>query len=485
VNGVVWQRCVWPGLAGAGVVALGAAAWPYTVDDAYVVARYAGHLCEGTGYVMNPGGPVTDGVTGPLWLLPMTMGVAGAKVTGLACAAVAAVMAVIAVQRMFGPWAAAAAALFAVSSSSLSLWGVAGLEAGAAALAVTALGLTGAGALTLGWPVVGLGLAAVPWLRPEVVPLAWVAVLALAWRDRRAGGRAAVVGLVGLLSVALFRLVLFGSPLPMSAAAKPPELAQGLAYVGRALVAVVGPGALLLMAAVARRRERTVLVCTALVGVHLASTAVAGGDWMPGYRLLTPIVPLVAAIVGVGVARFDHRPLLAAGAVVLACAAPLLDAWVQVPEARWAGRQRQEVGRPLGQWLGRRFEHVALVDAGYLPWVGGFRVLDLAGITEPRVAHAPGGHLDKRFDPGILADAPPDAIVLHSAAPPVVGAAGHLEGLAGFPVERRVASLPWVRAHYRAIRVVRYAPRYHYVILARTERPSRLAQGPPDESAPD
>jgi hypothetical protein len=51
------------------ILAVGLCAWPYTVDDAFIVARYARRLADGRGYTFNLG-PPSDGVTGPLWLLP-------------------------------------------------------------------------------------------------------------------------------------------------------------------------------------------------------------------------------------------------------------------------------------------------------------------------------------------------------------------------------------------------------------------------------
>ncbi len=58
-----------PFVAALAVLVVGAAAWPYTVDDAYIVARYASRIASGDGYTMNDG-HATDGVTGPLGLVP-------------------------------------------------------------------------------------------------------------------------------------------------------------------------------------------------------------------------------------------------------------------------------------------------------------------------------------------------------------------------------------------------------------------------------
>lgn len=487
----------WAWAAGAAVTGLGLWAWPYTVDDAYILARYATHLRTGHGYAMNPGGPVTDGITGPLWLVPMAAGIPAAKAAGLLCAAVAAVVATGTVQRIHGTAAAVTTAAFVGCASTLGIWGVAGLETGAATLAVTIVAMAAMGGQGVRLPILAPAAAVVPWLRPEAVPVVGAALAILCQRDGARGGRAAAWATAGILSVVLFRWWAFGSPLPLSAVAKPPDLGHGLAYTGRSLVAAVGPGALVLMlvALVARGARdrlgdgrvqagsgdpsRTVRVCAALVAVHLTAVGVAGGDWMPGYRLVAPIVPVVGVAAGAGVARWARTRAHVAMALAGVVAVPLADAWVQLPEARQAGQLRQEVARPLAAWLGRRFDHVALVDAGYLPWAGAFRALDLAGITDPRVARSPGGHLDKRFDPGLLAAAEPDAILLHSSTPPVLDDRGRIDAMAGFSVEERVAAMPWVRAHYRAVRVVRYTPDYYYMVLARRDResPARVATG--------
>src|SRR5690606_35735574 len=49
----------------------------FTVDDAFITARYAAHIASGIGYRFNAGGPVTDGVTPLGWayvLAPLASG---------------------------------------------------------------------------------------------------------------------------------------------------------------------------------------------------------------------------------------------------------------------------------------------------------------------------------------------------------------------------------------------------------------------------
>jgi len=46
---------------------------PFIVDDSYITFRYARNLSNGYGLVFNPGGPHTEGFTSPLWMLIMTI----------------------------------------------------------------------------------------------------------------------------------------------------------------------------------------------------------------------------------------------------------------------------------------------------------------------------------------------------------------------------------------------------------------------------
>ncbi|MEO0325625.1 MAG: hypothetical protein AAF447_21900, partial [Myxococcota bacterium] len=131
---------------------LGLAAWcvaaaPFTVDDAYIVARYGRRLVAGLGWTFRDG-PPTDGVTGPLWVLPAALGaavedlgLAGAsmafpKALGAGAALAAAGVLTASAGRRFGGAAPWVAALLAVQAQ-LALWSVAGLETGLATLVLT------------------------------------------------------------------------------------------------------------------------------------------------------------------------------------------------------------------------------------------------------------------------------------------------------------------------------------------------------------
>ena len=471
----VWQAPSAPvAVAALAVLVLGACAWPFTVDDAFIVLRYGERIVGGQGYTMVAG-PPTDGVTGPLWLVPVLVArLAGLptepvmKALGVVCMAVSIGLVVHRLRaRVHGRVAAWLAVVLLSCQSSFGIWGVAGLETGAATLAVTVawLGATRRPS-PRGWTT-AVACAVLPWLRPECVVLALVLVIVVALRNRREGVRTGLFAALSIGSLIAFRLAMFGDPLPLSFYAKPGELIEGLRYVGRGLFLTTGfVGIVFGVMAVHRGRSRA---DAAVVAAHLVAVGLAGGDWMPGARLLVPVLPILLAVALTGIGRV-RRKWVAVVCFALVAVIPAVDIFAQVPVVREAGTLRATTGRELADWLKSHGKRVALVDVGYLGFHSGLDVVDLGGVTDPVVARRPGGHLDKDIDPGWLVTQDPDLIVLHSSRPPVVGPDGSLEAFAGYPVELCVATDPWVRAHFRVARVLRYHSDYWYVVLARRER---------------
>ncbi|MFI5307122.1 MAG: hypothetical protein ACHQ53_07215, partial [Polyangiales bacterium] len=319
----VRARAAAPSLTALAVTVLAVLAWPYTVDDAFITARYAHNLASGLGYGMNAH-VSSDGVTGPLWLLPgllaSTLGadpVSAAKGFGIACTALACFALLRRLQRRSrGTAASCVAGLVLALSPSLSTWAGAGLETGAATLLLT---LAVLGATRRPLPA-GLGLGAsvglLAWLRPELALPCAVLLAHATLRHARAGRRAVVLAMLGVASVIAFRLASFGDWLPLAFRAKSGPLLHGLRYTleGVVLASSLAGVVLCWLASRRGRSDDRALLWVALA--HLAAVVLTGGDWMPGYRLLVPALPIYAWLVGVGVTRgFARRPRL--GSVVL------------------------------------------------------------------------------------------------------------------------------------------------------------------------
>lgn len=441
-----------------GVAGLGLAAWPYTVDDAFITARYASRIASGAGYTFQDGS-ATDGVTGPAWTLPgivaQHLGVEpwmAQKALGLALACIA--VAWLATQLGRGAGARMRLGVFAVlvvPQATLSIWAVGGLETGLATWAMVACAI---GAWRRdAW--LGVGALVIAWTRPELLVAAAVMVV---WRGRRRDWALAALGVIGVVA---FRGALFGHVLPLSFWAKGGTIADGLRYVVSGVVVITGLGGVALLAFA--RSERRARVWIVAVTAHVVVVALLGGDWMPGYRLLAPMVPIFAALGALGAQRIGlRRRGLAIGMVAMAGMLPTVDFVAQIGPAR-ASADNREAAQPLAHAL--RDRDVALVDVGFLRYDARGGTLDLAGLTDPFVARLPGGHVDKEIPLAYLAERSPGTLLFHARAEPEVDDEGRLVRLAGHPVERRLAASELVRAQYRVTEVIRYAETYWYVRL--------------------
>lgn len=460
---------------------MGASAFPYTVDDAYVIARYAERVASGAGWGLEDG-TSTDGVTGPLAILPYVVAewlgfdpVAFAKIVGLCCGAWAAALVCRAAMRhaLGGPsgWLVA---LIAGTSAALGIWSAAGLETGMATLAATTAGLSAISRPRPRGAGLGVSIAVLAWLRPETALYAIALLSVCATRDRRQALLAFVLAAAGGVSIVAFRAVLFDTILPLAWDAKPGELDRGMFYVLRALTVCTGLFSGMVLSYAAARRSKTLRALAVALAVHLVALVLAGGDWMPGFRLVAPIIPSYALLAGLGGARAialsrGERKRIAAWLLALAIGIPALDAAVQLPRAREAGRTRESTGielaRTISEFAGEG--RVALVDVGFLPWAGGFRTLDLGGISEPAIGRLRGSHLAKPVSPEMLSSAGVSVIVLRSFVAPRVGAEGELLSMRAEPVEEALAGSRWVREHFHVARVVPWSDSYYYVVLTR------------------
>jgi hypothetical protein len=475
---LAWQR-VWLFAAPGAIALVGLCAWPYTVDDAFIVGRYAARLAGGLGYTFNPG-PATDGVTGPAWLLPGLLAacvgadpIVAAKACGLLCSALCAWIALAALRRRAqGTALIAVAGVLLASEPGLGGSGVAGLETGAAALLLT---LAATAALQRPAPstdVAGIAVGALAWLRPELAGAACVLLCAISARSSWAKARRAWIWAAGgALSVCAFRLQISGRALPLSLYAKAGSIADGAAYSARAVLIGSGGLGLILVGAGAwfgRSRARWL---AGVLAAHACCVTLAGGDWMPGFRLYVPVIPIYAQLAAEGAVTLWRRGraarALAALSLLGACAVSLLDLATRIPEWRAAAHSRETVARPLAAKLRACAQRVALVDIGFIGYASGREIVDLGGITDPAVALLPGGHLNKHIDSDWLARRAPDTIILHSITPPSAADDGSLGRLGGYPVEQRLASSAWVRRDFQLVESQRYAPNYYYAVLRR------------------
>ncbi len=474
----------WAGaLAGALAAAPGLAIlWGFTVDDALIPARYAHHLASGRGYVFNPGGPSTDGVTplgfahllSPLASESAMAAFGAARWLGAALSIAGAIAIGFRVGRLEGSaWKWLGLLVIAVSAP-FAAWAGAGLETGFVA------GLVGLGvALRHGAVLEPLGvmlLAVAAGLRPELLPFAVLAGVPAA-RSPATGaaddglgvpsrfapdlghlGRLALV-VAPFVAAATVRMAIFGRPTPLAALAKPSSLSAGLTYAAACFL-LTGPPALLAAWTWPKigRYSRWLL---AAVGIHFIAIGFAGGDWMPLSRLAVPAI-LVVALVAAEILATGSR---IARLFVAAAVAAEIFVWTGPGyRARRVQEDRSSVIEQARPMLAGS-NVIGSLDIG---WVGvaapEAEVVDFAGVTDPIVAALPGGHTSKPIPDELLAEREVDTIVM------LLADGAELEGdwtRSRFSrgVERWLALSPFVADKFEPVRVTE--GRLRYVVLRR------------------
>ena len=470
-------RWLLPVVSAALLLGLSGLAHGYTADDAFITGRYAQRLVGGLGYTFRDGS-ATDGVTGPLWLFIETAfvwlhvdPVLAAKALGALSAATAiALVARRVASQALGDRARWAFVAFVILSVLLASNAQSGLETGFSTLMLTLAWLEASA--TKPRPILlALALLTLPWLRPECVPAACAVLgLFLSRENATRRMRATVVGLAlaGLLGIAIFRMVMFGSALPLSAQAKPADFANGLNYALTSLS--VAFGVLLLPAVYAARRNRTHAWLASIAVVHTFAVILAGGDWMPGARLFMPIAPLVLYLAALGLTQFAARRKrnlrVAYGLLFTVALAPQMILGVMaIQESRSVTVSREGRGLELVRYLRGHAHSVALIDIGFLTYGSDFDVVDLAGVTDPTIGTREGAHCSKPVTMDELLARRVDTLVLHSSVDPQIDDEGRVRHIAAHPTEMRLLRDPQTARMFRATQVVHYAPRYWYVVL--------------------
>jgi len=283
----------------------------FTVDDAFISYRYARHLGDGLGLVMNAGERV-EGVSNLPWtallglfsaigLEPHACAPVLSVLCGLACVGLTAELAA---RLADDARAGGFAALLCAAAAPVAVWSVSGMETLAYTVAVLCLMLVEI--RELGSPRGGLGvglcLGLVAVMRPEGIvfglPVLWAETAA----GRAQGTRLARIALgaaLVVLPLEVFRVIYFGDWLPNPVHAKGnlglASLRPGLLYAARLVAAfpVLFLAFLLAPAAVADRGARRLLL--GWVGVQLLFVVGVGGDFFAGYRFAVPALPALAA----------------------------------------------------------------------------------------------------------------------------------------------------------------------------------------------
>lgn len=489
---------VWPALILAAAAIFGwqvARFWPFTVDDAFITLRYSANLAAGYGLIFNPGQPPAEGYTTFLWMLvgviPHALkidAVVFVKWAGVLCGLGTGALVFLLSQRLSPAPAghlrrvppALATLLYSVLWST-GLHAVSGMETALFSLLVTALFY----ALTVYVQSPSGRLAA--WIaalcllagltRPEGNLIGGVGVFAGFWLSPRQYrwplARAVALGFL-LPGAAYFvwRYAYYGLllPLPFYVKVTRQGLLAGLPEVTAFVVYAairLGPPVVVGAWQIRRAAIPALIGAAALMVFYLFPAHIMGYSW----RYLVPILPLLCALAGVGVAavlkRADNltgrRKLYARigvlGAVLVAAGLMIAEALPQIGAARWYAFSMEYAHLVIGRRLAEfpvqddRPPVIALADAGAIPYYSGWQTIDYLGLNEPHIA------LNGPDDPAYVLAQHPDLLLLHSTRDDVFEAFGGeawVQALYEASVEAGMAPVRVVNFNFYRIWIMAY-----------------------------
>ncbi|MGW6153770.1 hypothetical protein ACWFRM_11625 [Streptomyces sp. NPDC055144] len=234
----------------------------------------------------------------------------------------------------------------------------------------------------------------------------------------------------------LWRHAVFGLWVPNTAVAKAqqtPELAQLaqtgdlLMYAGWAfaLIGALCAGAVLARPGPARRVLVALLVPLLL---SLLAYGVLGRDWMALYRFATPVWVLAAAVAALSaVVLWEAEGTRGRGVLVLALTGALVLAHTGQAEREasfkahptlsmcFVAERYGQVFNTYAERLGLRHATVALPDLGGTLLTTRLRVLDLAGLTDRRIADAYASGAMRALRDHVLRAERPELLHVHGA----------------------------------------------------------------------
>jgi hypothetical protein len=176
--------------------------------------------------------------------------------------------------------------------------------------------------------------------------------------------------------------------------------------------------------------RRAALPATLVLGWGVASVFLTGADWMMGFRLLVPYLPIWAAlsIAGLGAVnlRWASRPVLLTAFAGTALLVGLF--LLQLPSLltyRWHVELRRigyiDGHQAVAEWIEKRGhpgQTIALMDIGIIGYrCIAFNILDITGLTNRYIAKSPGPFLRKEFDPKYVFNRKPEFLVISYSAP--------------------------------------------------------------------
>ncbi len=399
-------------------------AWAFTVDDAYISARYAQQWVAGNGLVFNLGERV-EGFSNFTWVCLLALlellGLpfeAGVKCLGLAAGAAAALgMLAVLTRRLSvtGVLPALVAGAWLGLDPAFAVWTIGGLETPLfAALLVWTLyhWLDEAPPTRARTVTLAVLLSLIAWTRPEgpAVAIGLLGLTPLCFRAaaaRRARvtacGIALLVVLAGFLARRWYYAAWWPNPYYVKLGGGWDQVREGLGYwaaaVGRrggpALLAWLALPLLLPAPTDSVRRGQRVLVLV-WVGYSLFIMR-SGREPFPFHRFMVPLIPL-AIVAGAPAFQAVAARGIGPRAIVWLLAGACMGVAPLAARGHWKHLAlltdiTRNISVPFGRWVGATRDLPSTVGvfwAGALPYAAGPEVhaLDMGGLCDGRIARA-------------------------------------------------------------------------------------------------
>ena len=405
-------------------------------DDPYIAYRYALNLASGDGLVFNIGDRV-EGYSDFLWVLilsasyylfgldiPLTARVLGTGITLVAILLTYQLSMEITGKDRHG---SLIAALLVAASGSVACYGPSGLETPLFTLLIILSFLC---AVQRKWILSSLLAGLSVMTRPDGIFLlflliAWKLVICRSLKERVLGSLKILVPFSCIvLPWTIWRWTYYGHLIPNSVEAKKGldigwQILSGLKYVWQFILqnapfmTVLGIATLAFIVNRSKKRGRSIQQSVGFLAffivIFVLYVILVGGDWMPAWRFLAPIVPLLAVlIVSLWCANIRESSFKPSGlhcivifvlVFLLSFISELFNRNMMLGVRVW--RYQVEGLSEIGRWLNRTLPSDTLIAVhanGALSYYSRLPTIDMLGPTDEHIARS--GQKKMRGSPG-------------------------------------------------------------------------------------
>ena len=461
-------------------------------EDAFITFRYALNLATGKGIVFNPGERV-EGYSNFLFLVVLAglrrfLGAdieTAARALGVAASSVTILLTYRLTSKLTGGnrHAGLLAALLVAGSGSFAAWGPSGMETPIFAMLGVLVCLS---MPRERWVWTGVLIALATMTRPEGALFLLLVALYELFAQRGARERlkslrlGALPFLVLIIPWTLWRLEYYGHLIPNAVKVKEGmglryQLTLGIVYVlGFALVnwvilfalanwvvlyLIVGTsyGRTKMPSSLANQ-QRGIRSLAAFLIIFVIYVILVGGDWMPAWRFLSPIVPLVSALLVAALCHLkiagtalDARTRAVASVFAIAFGVSVTASFSNANMIPRVQLWHEEVEGlcAIGSWFNRTLPRETLVAVyanGALSYCSQLPTIDLLGLTDEHIAW-----FGQRLREGVPGHIARDYAYVASRRPAIIAFLGGGQGFEPAPSHRSSYAEIELRPYYELV----------------------------------